>query len=140
MITDSVSRNHFYRNFPKTVEWLNDNVVQGEYSSDTVMYDFIINNVHGMNSIPNVAPLVFGYNDTNHYIRTKEAGFKFDRADQEFKYVAIQKESLWGVAKQLGFVTSFGFDTLWDYISQITSRVLDTDHLLSNFYHGAKKA
>ena len=81
MITDSVSRNHFYRNFDKTIEWLNNNVVQGEYSKDTVMYDFIINNVHGTNSIPNVVPLVFGYNETNHNLRTKNAGFKYDRAD-----------------------------------------------------------
>ena len=79
IMTDSVSRNHFYRNFPKTTEWLNNNVVTGEYSDSTVLYDFIINNVHGTNSIPNVTPLVFGYNETNH--RTRAKGFPYDRAE-----------------------------------------------------------
>ena len=103
------------------------------------MYDFIINNAHGSNSIPNVTPLVFGYNETNHFLRTRDAGFKYDENKSKNKYLEIQKESLWGIAKELGFVTAFGFDTIYDYISRVTSRVLDVDHVLSNFYKGAKK-
>ena len=55
VMVDSLSRNHFYRNFPKTIEYLNT-LENPPFS----LFDFKINNVMGNNSPPNVIPWLTG--------------------------------------------------------------------------------
>lgn len=73
LLFDSLSRQHFYRNLPKTIDFLNKEVDGGAYSN-TVMYDFVINNAQGENTIPNLVPLLYGYNLNWHLKRLE--GYK----------------------------------------------------------------
>lgn len=56
IVLDSLSRSHFYRNFPETIAFLNSKVPSSKYQ----MFDFKINNVMGNNSPPNVLPFLTG--------------------------------------------------------------------------------
>ena len=37
----------------------------------------------------------------------------------------------------MGFVTMFGFDTVWDYLVKATGKNILTDHKAFNFWTGA---
>lgn len=52
IIIDSLSRAHFYRQFPNTVNFLNNNLRK----YNTTAFDFKLNNVMGNNSPPNIIP------------------------------------------------------------------------------------
>lgn len=62
LLFDSLSRQHFYRNLPKTLEFLNKKIPNSSFAS----YDFLINNAHGENTLPNMVPLIYGYNLKYH--------------------------------------------------------------------------
>jgi hypothetical protein len=47
---------------------------------------------------------------------------------------------MWGIARSLGYVTMFGFDTVYDFLSRSMSRKIETDHMASNFWKAATKA
>jgi hypothetical protein len=130
---DSVSRQHFYRNFPKTIEFLN-RVAEGK---DFALYDFKINNVHGENTQPNLVPLLFGYDLKFHKQRLVDFSIKNDK--DAWKYLELQEEALWSHFKEMGFVTLFGFDTVWDFLSHSTGRKILTDHVASNFWHACRR-
>ena len=91
MITiDCLSRQHFYRNLPSTVSYLN--LKSSISSSNILIYDFLINNAHGRNTMYNMTPLLFGKSfDTHSNITKYLSNYKF--ADREiFRY--IQEHSL----------------------------------------------
>jgi hypothetical protein len=56
IFVDSLSRNHFYRNFPLTIAYINSLLP----SDDFAVFDFKINNVMGNNSPPNILPFLTG--------------------------------------------------------------------------------
>jgi hypothetical protein len=132
LIFDSVSRQHLYRNLPKTIEYLN--TVGGE---DFSIYDFKINNVQGENTKPNMVPLLYGYDLKFNQQMLRQ--FSIKEPNHNWKYLELQQEALWTHFKEMGFVTMFGFDTIWDFLSQCTGRTVLTDHMASNFWHACKQ-
>ena len=137
VVFDSVSRLHFYRNFPSTVQSLNEKLVDGEYSKDYVGYDFVITNVHGENTLPNMVPLFFGHSLSEHQKITKGLNYKNSKSNPEFE--KIQERSMWKFYEKMGFVTAFGYDTTWDYLVKATGRKIKADHVATNFWKGAQK-
>jgi len=137
LVFDSVSRQHFYRNFPKTIAFLNDNLSNGRYRGKYRLYDFVVNNAHGENTQPNMVPWLYGYNLKYHKRRLQ--GYSIHSSEDTWKYVELQREALWKLYEDMGFVTLFGFDTVWDFLVKSTGRVIDTDHMISNFYRASKR-
>ena len=137
LIFDSVSRQHFYRNFPETISFLNENLSKGRYKGKFQLYDFVVNNAHGENTQPNMVPWLYGYNLKYHKKRLQ--GYSIHRPEDSWKYKETQKEALWKIYEDMGFVTLFGFDTVWDFLVKSTGREIDTDHMISNFYRASKR-
>jgi len=138
VVFDSVSRQHFYRNFPQTIEFLNREFAKGgRYQEKFSFYDFLINNVHGENTQPNMVPLLYGYNMDYHKSRLQ--GYDLKNQSHWWKFEELQKDAMWKHYESLGFVTMFGYDTVWDFLSKCTGRRVLTDHVASNFWHAAKK-
>ena len=137
LIFDSLSRSHMYRNFPKTMKFLNDSIGKGSYKEDFVMYDFLINHAHGENTIPNMIPYLFGYSFPYHKLRLGNHSH-LDPKDTEF-FVQIQKDSIWKQFENMGFITMFGFDIIWDFLVPAVGRVIKTDHVFTNFWKASSK-
>ena len=130
VILDSVSRQHFYRNFPDTLDFLRSS---GNFS----VFDFMLNHASGENTMPNMIPMLYGW-DLQHMKRLVE-GLRHERPDHTSNFTRLQNESLWKHMENNGFVTLFGYDTVWDFLSPYIGREVMTDHMISNFYHAAKK-
>ena len=138
VLFDSVSRQHFYRNFPQTIEYLNSELGEGGgFSSEFAMYDFVINNAHGENTQPNMVPLLYGYKLDHHKMRI--SGYDYKSVGDWWKFYELQEEALWKHYERMGFVTIFGFDTVWDFLSRCTGRKVKADHVATNFWHAARK-
>jgi hypothetical protein len=116
VIFDSVSRQHLYRSLPKTIEYLNT-VAEGQ---DFSIYDFKLNNVQGENTKPNMIPLLYGHK--LKFISELLKAYSMKDPEDAWKYLELQQEALWTHYKEMGFVTAFGFDTNWDYLSECTGR------------------
>ena len=136
LVFDSVSRQHFYRNFPQTVDFLNS-VYDTEYQQHYHIYDFVISNTHGENTQPNMVPWLYGFG--LKYMQALLQGLSIHRPQDQPRYLELQEEALWKVFERHGFVTLFGFDTVWDFLVHSTGRRIATDHMVSNFYHACRK-
>ena len=132
ILFDSVSRLHFYRNFPHTISYLN------EKHPNFTSFDFQINNAEGENTPPNMISMLYGMK-ISHFKRAFLKGLSHQRTDQFLEFVKTQRFAMWKEMERKGFVTMFGFDTIWDFLSPFTGRVIDTDHMVSNFYHAARR-
>jgi hypothetical protein len=137
VLFDSLSRQHFYRNFPETIKFLNEQFTTGKYKDKFAMYDFIINNAHGENTQPNMVPILYGYNLDYHLKRLE--GFDMKKDKDHWKFKELQQFAMWKHYERLGYMTLFGFDTVWDFLSRSTGRTILTDHVASNFWHECKK-
>jgi len=137
LMFDSVARMHFFRSFPETVKFLNQTMREGYLGKEFALYDFAINNAHGENTQPNMVPFLFGYDIKYHKERLYD--FSIHHPADSWKYREIQQEVLWKHFENLGFVTYFGYDTVWDSFSHSFGRYIEADHMVSNFFHAAKK-
>ncbi|CAG9326800.1 unnamed protein product [Blepharisma stoltei] len=137
LLLDSVSRYHFYRNLNQTVDFFNSNIVTGEFSKKLAIYDFLINNAQGDTTRPNMIPLLYGYELSE--LEEKLSNYTIHNPSNWFKFKQAQNDAIWNHYKDLGFVTMFGYDTVNDFLSLCTGRKISTDHVVSNFYHGASK-
>ena len=134
---DSVSRQHFFRNFPKTIEYLNSEFSEtGQLAKDFAMYDFLVNNVHGENTEPNMVPTLYGYSDSRIVQLLK--GFDVRKTKDWWKFRELQKGSLFQFFKDMGYVTMFGYDTVLNLFGKTGKEIL-TDHRAINFWQVAKK-
>lgn len=134
---DSLARMHFYRNFPETVKFLNQTVREGYLGKEFGLYDFAVNNAHGENTQPNMVPFLFGYDIKYHKARLYN--YSIHHREDVWKYREIQQEVLWKHFESMGFVTFFGYDTVWDSFSHSFGRNIEADHIVTNFFHAAKK-
>lgn len=138
IVLDSVSRYHFYRNLVQTVNFLNSNIVTGKYSDKYAIYDFLINNAQGLTTLPNMIPMIYGYEYSD--LQQKLENFSIFNESDWHRFEEIQnQDAIWKHFEEMGFVTMFGYDTVNDYLSLCTGRKIFTDHVASNFYHGAAK-
>ncbi|CAG9322489.1 unnamed protein product [Blepharisma stoltei] len=135
ILIDSVSRNHFYNTLTDTVDFLNKTIVNGKYSKNYAIYDFLINGAHGENTLPNLIPMMFGYNYTTHKQKTKNLSLK--KFEDKEKYIALQNEILWKFYKDLGYVTLFEWETKWDFLADAVGRKILCDHVATSFWRGA---
>ena len=92
LIFDSLSRFHMFRNFNSTLDYLNENIVTGKLKEKFVLYDFVLNHAHGENTIPNMIPYLFGYNEKYQSLRLK--GFDYFNQSHEQKFLEIQKDAI----------------------------------------------
>lgn len=136
LIFDSLSRFHMYRNFKKTIEFLNENVVSGKYKDQFVIYDFLVNHAHGENTIPNMIPYLFGYGFKYHSLRLN--GVDYTKEENQEVFIKIQKDSIWKQFDKMGFVTMFGFDIIWDFLVPAVGREIKADHVLTNFWKASR--
>ncbi|OMJ85695.1 hypothetical protein SteCoe_12970 [Stentor coeruleus] len=137
VIFDSLSRHHMYRSFPKSLKYLNDTIVKGEFKDNFIMHDFLINHAHGENTIPNMIPYLFGYSFNYHRLRLKKYDYKNPEHQQAFK--DIQKDSIWKHYEKMGFITMFGFDIIWDFLVPAVGRKVLADHVFTNFWKASSK-
>jgi hypothetical protein len=126
-MVDSLSRNHFYRNFPKTIEYINQtagsegNLKQNKYHA----FDFKINNVMGNNSPPNLLPFLTG-----------KIGFetRMDAIDD-----FLGPNSLYSLTGEMGFVTFIATEFCHRYFSWYMGETVNVDHIAASFWCAAKK-
>lgn len=136
IIIDSVSREHFYRSLKKTVQFFNNSIATGEFSNDYNIYDFQINNAHGEFTVMNMIPLLFGVSLDEH--QAKLAKLDINRKADYPKFQDLHKNSLWKHFENMGFVTMFGYETTHDFMPKKLGRIIETDHVATNFWHGAE--
>lgn len=91
LMFDGYSRQHFFRNSNQTIEFLNQEIVKGEYSDKFAIYDFLINNAHAENTQPNVVPFFYGYSLMNHKLRLE--GFSINNPNDTWKFEELQHET-----------------------------------------------
>ena len=128
---DSLSRQGFFRNFPKTAEFLNST------GRDLKVFDFNLAVAHGADTQPNLIPILYGHSSGEHWDKLR--GLSIFKDSDHTQYLKIQEQIIWNYYKKLGFVTMFSYDTVWDYFSYTIGRKISTDHINSNFFHAAKK-
>ena len=133
LMLDSVSRQSFFRNLKKTVDYLNNNLVSNTsvFGEKFVLYDFLINNAQGRKTVLNMVPILYGKTASvvdNHLVHFSINDKKDWHAFEDF-----QKKSILNYFKEHGFVTLFSFDSYSDSLSYYTGRKILADHTITNF-------
>ena len=137
LVIDSLSRQNFYRTQQKTLSFLSTSVLQGKYSESFTLYDFLLTNSISTSTKPNMIPVLFG---EPHTTIDSELSLKNPLNESSSPvYLEIQQRSLWAYLSSLGYVTMFAYDTIWDFLSTSTGKVLQTDHSFFNFWKAASK-
>ncbi|CAG9312109.1 unnamed protein product [Blepharisma stoltei] len=127
LIIDSLSRRHFYRKLPKTIEYLNS-IDSSKFS----LFDFKIHNVMGDNSLPNTYPVWTGKtllpqtSEERHENMVKKADL-------------IGAESIWHYLIERGWITLFDIEFCNNYMAYKTGRRIDTDHMTGVFWCAAER-
>lgn len=136
-VVDSVSRQNFYRNLKNTVQFFNKEIVNS-YLNHFVIYDFLMAHSIEPFTVPNMVPFLYG--QSHKKIESELGGIKLDSPQNSKVFLEIQQNySIWNYYKKKGFVTLAYQDTVNDYITKITGRVLDSDHKVCNFWNLAKQ-
>jgi hypothetical protein len=116
---DSISRRHFFRKFPKTLELLNST----RNSSDTYSaFDFKMHSVAGDNSVENQSWVFSGI---SAYKRSKKG--RFFSGD------------LWSMLRVQGFVSLFGIESCNNNFIRLLGKDLEADHVVNNIYCAASQ-
>lgn len=137
IVLDSVSRQSFFRNLPKTVQFINESLINtnSDLGQKFLMYDFLVNNAHGEKTPQNMAPILYGRTLEEFEDLLLEHSI-FDEKDWPV-FEKLQEESMWKHYERNGFVTSFVYDSYTDYVSHFTGRRIFTDHVVCNFWRAA---
>lgn len=127
LLFDSVSRGSAYMNWPKTMEFLNN--LEG---SGTNFIDFEIPTTIGINTRPNMIPVLYGQSEDfhNEYLRDST----FTTLWPSSKYLLLQKDAIWSYYSSLGYTTMFLYDTKFDFLVQSLGRIIKADHVFTNFW------
>lgn len=133
IMLDSISRQHFYRTLKETTTYINNNLVNSE---EYIVYDFLTNNAHGENTRPNLVAFLLGKDFIPHESVVKE--IKDNKEKNLKQYEEIQNSSLWKHYERLGYVTMFGFDTIWNFFCDDIGNIVFTDSAVLNFWNAAK--
>lgn len=127
VVTDSLSRKHFYRKLNQTAAFLNS--IDPEKHR---VYDFKLHNVMGDNSIPNVYPLWTGepldqLNDAQRdHNKRQDTDLTGDKA-------------LWSILKDKGFATMFLAEFCDNYFSSAIGRRPKVDHTAQLYWCAAER-
>lgn len=140
VVTDSISRQSFFRNLNKTVAFLNEQVVepQSRFGKHFLMYDFLINNANGERTPQNMGPIIYG--KSLEKLEDILLGFSIFDENDWYAFEDYQKKNaIWKHYENNGFVTLFSYDSYTDYLSKVTGRKIFTDHVASNFWRAANE-
>lgn len=116
LTVDSFSRKHFFRKLTRTVEYLNELNVQGEYA----VFDNKVHNVIGTDTSRNQI-WVFGKKDRNNVSGSKNVD-------------ALGKSAIWNIMRKKGFITFFGSDACNHNVPKVLGRSINVDHSVNLFY------
>lgn len=126
LLLDSVSRESFYRNLPKTLEFL-----KSLNPSSFTVHDFKTHNVVKDNSIDNQYPTWTG--KAYKHVTNQEQ----KENNEKFKDL-IEDKAIWGYLKKKGWATMFAAEFCNDYFSRGIGRKPNVDHIMTEFWCGAK--
>ncbi|OMJ78542.1 hypothetical protein SteCoe_21603 [Stentor coeruleus] len=137
LIIDSVSKGSAERNFPRTMDLLNKNLLSFPLNNKFSVYNFEKAGALELSTRPNIIPIIFGQSSDYHDNYLK--GIKLNNYKQNQKFTEIQEYALWNYYSKLGYVTMFSFETVMDYLAQSTGRFITADYVLANFWRASKK-
>ena len=126
---DSVSKNSFRINLPKTFEFLNS---IGEDLKYFKSFRFNKSAVPEAFTRANMAEILYGKKE----IELKKVK-KFKLASHIFVTKGRDKNqdhAIWTHFKKLGYVTMFLHDTVWDYLPHFSGRIIDADNVFTNIW------
>jgi hypothetical protein len=136
MIVDSVSRQSLFRNLPQTIEFMNKYVASplGGYS-DFAIYDYLLSHSVAPRTLPNIIPILLG----KHLETAQEKVLNRTYDDESARnlFAELENQAIWHDFRKNGFVTMFSYDTISDFLSTVIGRKINTDHVVSNFWHMA---
>lgn len=113
-VIDSYSRKHFFRKMPRSVEYLNNLNADSDYE----VFDFLIHNTYGGNSVANQVPILArNYNTENLTV---------DDFNPNQDYAG--DSGLWNIFREKGFMTYFGFEDCDDSFPRKLGRMPHIDH------------
>ena len=137
LVFDSLSRQNFYRTQPNTIEFLNSSVIKGKYSEKVSLYDFWLTNTIDIFTKANMIPVIYGQD----YQKLEEYINKYNTSNHipESVYLNLQENAIWKELSHLGYVTMFGYDTIWNFMNTVTGKIISTDYSFLNFWKAAKK-
>ena len=129
LVFDSVSRGSAYRNWPKTMNFLNDLNEDNDYFK---FYEFENPVVSGVHTRPNMVPIIYGQSESEHNKYFK--GAKYDSLWPSKKYLELQNRAIWNHYWEKGYTTMFLYDTIYDYMVKSFGREIKSDHVFVNFW------
>ena len=138
LMFDSLSRQNFYRSMKDTVNYLQSNIVEGKYKDKFNVFDFKLSNILGLNTNPNIFPILYG----RSYASLKNELAKLNPKNLTLNpaYIQLQKKySIWHHYSKLGYITLFSYDTTYDFVSKITGKTILTDFQFLNFWNMGKR-
>ena len=136
LMLDSVSRRHFFRNLPITIDYLNTKISKS--NSKFVMYDFLINNVYDFHTTGNLVPMLFGSIFEHHW---KNITDNLNKDDLQYNdvYKYLQESLMLKHYERLGFVTAFDWDTVKNNFNLHAGKKIYADSTPLNFWSAAQQ-
>lgn len=129
LVLDVVSRHSAYQNLPEVIEIVNGSVE--EYGAS--VYEFQKASVVDIHTVNNMAQIIYGVTYEKIIQKFGGAGLLFfDKSHNEFIDTAI-----WNYYSRLGYTTMFLHDSVWEYLSTVTGKFINTDHVFVNFWRVA---
>ena len=129
LVLDSVSRNSFRINLPKTINFLES---INDQSNKFRYYEFTKSAVPKAFTAPNFAQIVFG--KTEAELKDGRRVSKQGNTPVNSGIDKNQDYALWTFFRDYGYVTMFLHDSVWDYLTRLTGRVIDADHVFTNIW------
>ena len=136
LVIDSLSRFTFYKYLPRLTEYFNTRMANPSNFADFSVYEFKKVGLPEVFTIPNAAQLLFGVDveDIRKVFQVK----KPDPGPDPEAQVKFQTEkSIWNYYSRLGYTTLFLADTIFDFMSRITGKQIQADHVFSNYWRSA---
>lgn len=132
LVFDSVSRASAYMNWPKTMKYLK-NIQSLGYN----FIDFRNPTTTGINTRPNMIPIIYGQSEGDHIEYLQDAVYNSYWPSPKFEI--LQEQAIWSYYSKLGYTTMFLYDTIYDFLVKSFGRIIKTDHVFTNFWRMAYK-
>ena len=116
---DSVSRRHFFRKLPKTVDYFNN---LKRLHPNFVVYDYKLHSIFGQVSVENQVP-IFG--------RVENFVHKFSGNQNIDK---LGKHAIWNILREKGYISLMGLDECDYSFPESLGRNPNVDYMVREFY------
>jgi hypothetical protein len=121
---DSISRGSAYRNLQKTMNYLKNGL------KDALIYDFLNPGIPEVHTVDNMAQILYGHSKQK---MQKELGTRAPSLNSKL-HLNYQKYAIWTQFSQMGFVTLFIHDTVWNFLNTLTGFEILADHVFVNYW------